>query len=193
MADGQLDGNMTNQVGSNSSLNDNDNGGFIGINVPLLSNETFRQIREQRFANIKPWSDFFDWRRVSKPKDVSDVTKRISHNLVYFQANYIIVVLVLLIYIMITNLLLLFSVVLIGAGFYYISKRPANEPVTFFGKYQADQKTLYLILGVLSLILLYLSSGGSALFWIVGVSSSIILIHASLLEQSIESEFAETV
>ena len=61
MADGQLDGNMTNQVGSNASINDNDNGGFIGINVPLLSNETFRQIREQRFSMLKPWSDFFDW------------------------------------------------------------------------------------------------------------------------------------
>lgn len=192
MADGQLDGNMINQS-SNSSLNENDNGGFIGINVPLLSNETFRQIREQRFSMLKPWSDFFDWRRISKPKDVTDLTKRISHNLVYFQANYVIVVIVLLIYIMITNLLLLLSVVLIGAGFYYISKRPPNEPLTLFGKYQFDQKKLYIILGVLSLILLYLSSGGSALFWIVSVSSSIIFIHASLLEQSIESEFTDTV
>lgn len=54
-----ISGNMNTQ-GSNSSINENDNGGFIGINVPLLSNETFRQIREKRFSMIKPWSDFFD-------------------------------------------------------------------------------------------------------------------------------------
>eukprot|EP00833_Pecoramyces_ruminatium_P005648 jgi/Orpsp1_1/1179680/evm.model.c7180000070313.1 len=161
-----ISGNMNTQ-GSNSSINDNDNGGFIGINVPLLSNETFRQIREKRFSMIKPWSDFFDRTRISKPKDVSDATKRISHNLVYFQANYLVIVLILLIYIMITNLLLLLSVVIIGAGFYYVSKLPPNEPVSFFGgKYVANQKKLYIILGVMSVILLYLSSGGSALFWI---------------------------
>ncbi|KAL6618349.1 prenylated rab acceptor PRA1 [Neocallimastix californiae] len=185
---------MTSQQSSSSNINENDNGGFIGINVPLLSNETFRQIREKRFSMLKPWSDFFDRTRISKPKDLSEATKRISHNLVYFQANYIIIVLILLVYIMITNLLLLFSVVAIGAGFYYVSKVPPNEPVSFFGgKFVADQKKLYIILGILSIILLYLSSGGSALFWIIGVSSTIILVHASLLEPSIESEFAETV
>ncbi|ORX76168.1 PRA1-domain-containing protein [Anaeromyces robustus] len=187
-------GNMSTQGGSNSSINETDNTGFIGINVPLLSNDTIRQIREKRFSMIKPWSDFFDKNRISRPKDFSDITKRVSHNVVYFQANYLVIVLILLVYIMITNLLLLLSVVVIGAGFYYVSKMPANEPVSFFGgRFVADQKKLYIILGILSLILLYLSSGGSALFWIVGVSSTIILIHASFLEPSIESEFAETV
>jgi hypothetical protein len=189
-----ISGNMNIQQTSSSNVNENDNGSFIGINVPLLSNETFRQIREKRFSMFKPWSDFFDRNRISKPKDFSDITKRVSHNIVYFQANYLIIVLVLLIYIMITNLLLLISVVAIGAGFYYVSKLPSNEPVSFFGgMVVADQKKLYIILGILSVILFYLSSGGSALFWIVGVSSTIILIHASLLEPSIESEFAQTV
>ena len=191
MENNQLSGNMT-QAGSNASINENENTSFIGINVPLLSNETFRQIKEKRFSMIKPWSDFFDKNRLSKPKDLSDITKKISHNLVYFQANYLVIVLILLVYIMITNLFLLFSCILIGAGFYYISKRPADQPLNLFG-YQADQKSLYIIMGILSIILLYMSSGGSALFWIVGVSSSIILIHASLLEPSIESEFADTV
>jgi hypothetical protein len=193
MENDQLSGNM-NQAGSNASINENENNSFIGINVPLLSNanETFRQIKEKRFSMIKPWSDFFDKNRLSKPKDLSDITKKISHNLVYFQANYLVIVLILLVYIMITNLFLLLSCVLIGAGFYYISKRPADEPLNLFG-YKADQKSLYIILGILSIILLYMSSGGSALFWIVGVSSSIIFIHASLLEPSIESEFADTV
>jgi len=55
-----ISGNMNIQQTSSSNVNENDNGSFIGINVPLLSNETFRQIREKRFSMFKPWSDFFD-------------------------------------------------------------------------------------------------------------------------------------
>jgi len=62
-----ISGNMNIQQTSSSNVNENDNGSFIGINVPLLSNETFRQIREKRFSMFKPWSDFFDrvniWRK----------------------------------------------------------------------------------------------------------------------------------
>jgi hypothetical protein len=41
-----------------------------------------------------------------------------------------------------------------------------------------------------SIPLLWISAAGSAIFWVIGVSAVIVSVHASLVEKSIESDFA---
>jgi hypothetical protein len=43
---------------------------------------------------------------------------------------------------------------------------------------------------VVSLILLYLTSAGTAIFWSIGVTAFVVTIHAVLHDISIESDFA---
>lgn len=49
-------------------------------------------------ATIKPWSEFVNIQKMSRPKSGTDATKRIIHNVYYFQSNYIFVTLALVAY-----------------------------------------------------------------------------------------------
>jgi len=51
----------------------------------------------------------------------------------------------------------------------------------------------YLYCPVVSIPLLWISSAGSALFWIIGASAFIILSHAACIEPGVENEFGSQV
>ena len=59
------------------------------------------------------------------------------------------------------------------------------------GEHVVTQKSLYTVLFVVGIPLLYLSSPLSTLFWLIGASGVLILGHASLMEPGIESEYAQ--
>jgi PRA1 family protein 1 len=58
------------------------------------------------------------------------------------------------------------------------------------GEHVVTQKSLYTGLFVIGIPLLWLAGPFSAIFWLVGASSVLILSHASLMEPGIESEYA---
>jgi len=51
-------------------------------------------------ASVKPWSEFANLQKFSKPKGSGEATKRILQNIYYFQSNYIFVSLALVAYCM---------------------------------------------------------------------------------------------
>ena len=53
-----------------------------------------------KHSGVQPWAEFLDVRRISKPKNVGDVTSRILGNLNRFQSNYLFVFLGLVVYCM---------------------------------------------------------------------------------------------
>ena len=53
-----------------------------------------------KHSGVQPWAEFLDVRRISKPKNVGDVTSRILGNLQRFQSNYLFVFLGLVVYCM---------------------------------------------------------------------------------------------
>ena len=53
---------------------------------------------ESKRASLKPWSQFFDLKRVSLPKSVGESTTRIARNLAAFQSNYVFICLGLVAY-----------------------------------------------------------------------------------------------
>jgi hypothetical protein len=140
--------------------------------------------------HVRPWSDFFDRNRISRPAHMNAAIARISHNVQQFRANYMMIALVLVIYILITNLWLLFSVVFVGIGVRWLSSKPADQPIMLGGR-MFSQKELYAALIVVALILMYVSAAGSAIFWVIGASGAVIFTHAALLEKSLETEFSQ--
>jgi len=153
-----------------------------------ISPERISRFRTERLGNVRPFNEFFDKDRLSKPKGMGDIAQRFSYNLTHFQSNYIIIVLGLLIYCLITNFYLLLTIVFLMAGLNFIRKLPSDEPFVFH-QYVLTQKQLYSGLIIISIPLLWISSAGSTIFWIVGASATLILGHAAFLESGIDSGF----
>ncbi|KAI9146461.1 hypothetical protein BKA69DRAFT_1044814 [Paraphysoderma sedebokerense] len=87
--------------------------------------------------------------------------------------------------------MLFFSVAFLGGAYHYISNLQAPE--VRFGTVSLTQKQMYGYLVVISIPLLWFSSAGSAVFWIIGASAIIILSHAALLEPPVERAFEDNV
>lgn len=75
-----------------------------------------------RFSNLKPFSEFLDFKRLSKPSNFGEVQSRASYNLSYFASNYAVVFAMLSIYSLLTNLLLLFVILLVVGGMWGIGR-----------------------------------------------------------------------
>lgn len=51
-----------------------------------------------KHSGVRPWAEFLNVKRVSKPQSAADVTKRLVHNVTRFQSNYLFVFLGLVLY-----------------------------------------------------------------------------------------------
>jgi hypothetical protein len=75
-----------------------------------------------RFSNMRPLGEFFDFKRISKPQNFGEVQSRVSYNLSYFASNYAVVIVMLSIYSLLTNLLLLFVIFFVVGGMWGIGR-----------------------------------------------------------------------
>ncbi|ODN82923.1 hypothetical protein L202_01171 [Cryptococcus amylolentus CBS 6039] len=139
-------------------------------------------------TQIRHPGEFFDYQRVSRPKDTQEYLKRASYNVRYFSANYAIVISLLAVYSLITNPLLLISLGFLIGGFLAIN-RFVPEPIEFNGKTITPQN-LYVGLFVIGIPLLWFAAPISTFFWLVGSSGCLVGAHAGLLEPGVESEYA---
>ena len=80
-----------------------------------------------RFSNIRPIGEFFDFKRLSKPANFGEIQSRAGYNLSYFASNYAVVFAMLSIYSLLTNLLLLFVIVLVVGGMWGIGKLAGRD------------------------------------------------------------------
>ena len=58
----------------------------------VASSSYFAKIKSwvgEKRSKIRPWSEFLDVKRLSKPKTSSEVTSRIKQNVEEYQANYV--------------------------------------------------------------------------------------------------------
>lgn len=144
---------------------------------------------QSRFANVKPLTDFFDVKRISKPQGYGDAQSRINFNLGYFSSNYAIVFALLSIYSLATNVLLLFVIVLVVAGMYGIGCLQGND--LHLGIITFTSSQLYTGLMIIAIPLGFFASPISTILWLIGASAVAILGHACIMEKPIESAFAE--
>jgi len=71
----------------------------------------------------------------------------------------------------------------------YLTIPPAPEPMQV-GEHVVTQKSLYTVLFVVEIPLLWWGSPFGTLFYIIGASALVILAHASLMEPGVESEYS---
>lgn len=163
------------------------------ITSRLNFGERFAGVRAQslgtRFANLKPISEFFDLKRLSKPANFADVQTRVNYNLSYFSSNYAVVFVMLSIYSLLTNLLLLFVIILVVGGMWGIGKLDGRD--LDIGVFRASSSQLYTGLLVVSVPLGIWASPISTVLWLIGATGVSILGHASFMDRPIENAFSE--
>ncbi|PHH63050.1 hypothetical protein CDD82_1941 [Ophiocordyceps australis] len=94
-----------------------------------------------RFSNLRPISEFFDFKRLSKPANFGDMQSRVNYNLAHFSSNYAVVFAMLSIYALLTNWLLLFDIVLVLAGVFLIGRLEGRD--LEIGSFRASSSQLY--------------------------------------------------
>lgn len=133
-----------------------------------------------KHASVRPWAEFLDLRRVSRPQGMGDATKRLISNIHRFQSNYVFVFLGLVLYCVVTNPTLLFALAFCAAAWWFVAVKNKGENIAIFGR-DTSSKELYALLGVIAVPLFYFAGAGSTVFWIIGASVVVILVHAILL------------
>jgi len=112
----------------------------------------------------------------------------VTYNTRYFSGNYSIIIIALTIYAVLTDKWLLIAIAWLVVGFTLIN-RFAPEPMQV-GEHVVTQKSLYTVLFVVEIPLLWWGSPFGTLFYIIGASALVILAHASLMEPGVESEYS---
>lgn len=80
---------------------------------------------------------------------------RIQHNLSYYQANYLVIFLCLLVYILFSNFTLLFVMAFIALAYSFISKMPTDGVVPLAnGAVVATQRQYFLMLSIRKLLII---------------------------------------
>ena len=147
------------------------------------------QSLQSKLATLHTPQEFFNFKKISKPQNFREVQSRVAYNLKYFSSNYGLIIGCLSIYTLLTNLLLLFVIVLVVAGIVGINKLKGEELVTPFGSFKTNQ--LYTGLVCVAVPIGFLASPISTLLWLIGASAVSVFGHASLMEKPIETVFDE--
>jgi hypothetical protein len=142
-----------------------------------------------RFANLRPVTEFFDVKRISKPANFSEVQSRVNYNLGYFSSNYAVVFVMLSIYSLLTNLTLLFVILFVVGGMYGIGKLQGNDLEV--GSWRATTSQLYTALLVIAIPVGFWASPFYTAIWLIGASGVTIIGHAAFMDKPIESAFSE--
>ncbi|AXA51901.1 PRA1 family protein 1 [Malassezia restricta] len=150
--------------------------------------ETLKNFRENKLSTVRPVREFFDYHRISVPRDTNEAIQRITYNTRHFSGNYSLVIILLAIYSLLSDPLLLIALFILVGGFAAIN-RFAPEPMQV-GNHLVTQKSLYAILVVVVLVLLWFAQPFALIFWLVGSSALLILGHAAFIEPPVSSEYA---
>lgn len=168
------------------------------INIPLDAITSrlnlqgrFDSVRAQgitsRFANLRPISEFFDLKRISKPRDFGEVQSRVNYNLGYFSSNYAVVFIMLSLYSLLTNQRLTFVLILAIGGMYGIGRLDGRDLDVGFARATTSQ--LYTALLIITVPLFFIASPFSTMLWLIGATGVSILGHAAFLEKDVSAEF----
>ncbi|MCJ1339066.1 hypothetical protein MMC09_004355 [Bachmanniomyces sp. S44760] len=161
------------------------------LNLDGISNSIRSQSMGSRFANLKPVSEFFDFKRLSRPSNFGEVQGRVSYNLGYFSSNYVVVTLMLCIYSLLTNLALLFDIIFIAVGMFGIKWLDGRDLDLGFVKATTSQ--LYTGLLVIAVPVFIWASPFATALWLVGATGVTVLGHAAFMDKPIDTAFSEEV
>lgn len=169
----------------------------IQIPVDVLTSrlslgERFSSLRSgsigSRFANLRPLSDFFDFKRLSKPENFGEMQSRVNYNLGHFSSNYAAVFAMLSIYALLSNPLLLFVIIFVVASLWVIGKLDGRD--LEIGSFKATTSQLYTGMLIVAIPLGLWASPFATLLWLIGASGAVVLGHAALMDKPIDEAFS---
>lgn len=165
------------------------------INFGTISNITLEDSKgfllSQKDA-LRPWTDFVNTGKFSKPKNISQITARVTKNIKNYQANYLVIFLLFSIYCILTSPLLLFA----GAAAYGVrgflkgDKGVANQQ-KFIGR-ELTEKEHAVVSGVVSAPIFILCGALSAVMWTLTATGLAVGAHASCKEPEVDPEEQDT-
>jgi PRA1 family protein 1 len=138
------------------------------LNLSDRLNSVRSQSIASRFANIRPISEFLDLKRLSKPANFAECQARVNYNLSTFSSNYAVVFVMLSIYSLLTNLWLLFDIILVAGGMWAIGK--LNGATLEIGTFKATTSQLYTGLMCLAVPIAFISSPITTFLWLIGAT-----------------------
>ncbi|XP_071034539.1 prenylated Rab acceptor protein 1 isoform X2 [Parasteatoda tepidariorum] len=158
--------------------------------VPInLSSPAAKEWLLTRKDRIRPWSQFLDFKMFHIPNSFPRCTSRVVKNVEYFQSNYIIIFIGLIVYCILTSPLLLIAIAAFLGSCYIIKLKNDSREIVLFGQ-KMTLAHQYALVSLISFPLFYLAGAGQVVFWILGASFFVIMLHATLysIEQSPKDE-----
>ena len=159
------------------------------LNIGAVTEGFRSQSIGTRFANLRPVSEFFDFRRISRPNDFGEIQSRVNYNIGYFASNYLVVALMLCLYSLLTNFWLLFDIVFITVGLFIIRKLNGRDLELGFARLTTSQ--LYTGLLIIGVPIFFFSGPLTTLLWLIGANGVTILGHATFMDKPIDQAFSE--
>lgn len=132
----------------------------------------------QAFKEAKPWTEVMDRNAISKPANTTEAMGRIRKNVAYFKTNYAIIAVGTTALVMLFNpysIIVLAFLALIWFWAYVIKVGPL-----YIGGRELSEREKFLVLSGTSLVVIFfLTSVGSLLFYALGMSLLVIGLHAA--------------
>merc|ERR1712002_131766 len=151
----------------------------MSVPVPLnISQPVVKEWFAKKRANIRPLGTFFNTAHFQVPPSAGRLTKRLYKNIEYFQSNYMLVFLVLVVYCLITSPLLLIVIAAAGGLSYFASTKNNDRKLAIAGK-EVSLAQQYGLIALCSIPFFLWAGAGGIVFWVLGASMFFITAHAA--------------
>ncbi|XP_037090908.1 prenylated Rab acceptor protein 1-like [Pollicipes pollicipes] len=130
---------------------------------------------------IRPWIQFINVNSFGKPDSLPRWSKRLVKNIDHFQSNYVFVFIGLFVYCLLTSPLLLIAMAALAGGCHILKLRQAEKKLVLAGR-EVPLAQQYAGVAMLSIPLFLIVGASSALFWVIGASFFVIMLHASFFK-----------
>jgi hypothetical protein len=132
------------------------------------------------FSNLKPISEFVDFRLLSKPADLAEAQRRVNHNLGYFSSNYVGLAVILGVYSLLTNFWLLLDIFFVSIGMFTLKKLDGRD--LQLGASSITTSQLRMGIYIIAVPIFVFASPLTTILWLVGANGVSILGHASFMD-----------
>lgn len=179
--DVELSGEIDNKPSEISSGQDTKSlfGGKMSLPVPIsVSQPAIKEWFGRRKANIRPLGTFFNTTNFQVPPSAGRLSKRLYKNVDYFQSNYVMVFLVLVLYCLITSPLLIIVLAASGGAAYIAGLKNAERKLSIAG-HEVSLTQQYMGIGLCSVPFLLFAGATGLVFWVLGASLTLITGHAA--------------
>jgi len=152
-----------------------------GMSLPVSLNLSQPVVKEwfaKKRANLRPVGTFFNTANFQVPPSAGRLSKRLYKNVEYFQSNYVLVFLVLVLYCLISSPWLLIVIAAAGGASYYASSRNADRKLSIAG-HEVSLFHQYGLIALCSIPFFLWAGAGGAVFWVLGASMFFITGHAA--------------